>query len=95
MQKHWILIPFAAVATIVLTMLVYTFFFPRPVYEPVYVISELNGQVVLYEKGSTEPLFHYEIYTVLLPKTDVAALEDGIEVSDYASAQKILEDFGL
>ncbi len=95
MQKHWIVIPCAAVATIVLTMLIYTFFFPRPQYEPVYIISAKDGQVVLYEQGSDEPLFHYEIYTVLLPKTDVKALEEGIKVKDYASAQKVLEDFGL
>ncbi len=95
MLKQWIIIPVAAVATIVLTMLIYTFLMPKPQYEPVYTIRAIDGQVVLCEKGSDEVLLRYDIYTVLLPSADAKTLEDGIDVKNYAAAQSILEDYGL
>ena len=44
----------------------------------------------------TGPLAQYdEIYTRLLPESDVLALQQGVPVYDEAELQKRLEDYGL
>ncbi len=95
MTKFWLFIPIGAVVTIAFIMMTYTFFFPRPEYNPTYTITSMDGQVVLCEKGSDEPLIRYEIYTVLLPKADAQTIKNGIDVKNFVEAQSILEDFGL
>ena len=44
----------------------------------------------------TGPLATYEdIYTHLLPESDVLALQQGVQVADEVELQRRLEDYGL
>ena len=52
--------------------------------------------MALYTAEGTGPLATYEeIYTRLLPESDVLALQQGVFVSDEAELQRRLEDYGL
>ena len=55
----------------------------------------LRGQAGKAGDG-TGPLAQYdEIYTRLLPESDVLALQQGVPVYDETELQKRLEDYGL
>ena len=41
-----------------------------------------------------EPLRVYDVYTHLLPESDVAALQKGIPVESEERLDRLLEDFG-
>lgn len=60
-----------------------------------YIVADYNGKVAVFEKGSTQPLTVYDIYTHLLPENDIELLRRGIEFSDMEALQHCLEDMGL
>lgn len=64
--------------------------------EPLYLLKDNAGHVALYAGDGTGPLAQYdEIYTRLLPESDVLALQQGVPVYDETELQKRLEDYGL
>lgn len=59
-------------------------------------LKDNAGHVALYAGDGTGPLAQYdEIYTRLLPESDVLALQQGVPVYDETELQKRLEDYGL
>ena len=69
--------------------------FARPQPEtaaPRYLLKDSGGHVALY----IGPLATYDdLYTRLLPESDVLALQQGVFVADEAELQRRLEDYGL
>ena len=64
--------------------------------QPMYLLKDNAGHVALYAGDGTGPLAQYdEIYTRLLPESDVLALQQGVPVYDETELQKRLEDYGL
>ena len=64
--------------------------------EPQYLLKDNAGHVALYAADGTGPLAQYdEIYTRLLPESDVLALQQGVPVYDETELEKRLEDYGL
>lgn len=59
-----------------------------------YILSESGGKLALYRTGETAPIAQYEIYTTLLPPSDVALLQKGIPIDSQESLYRYLEDFG-
>ena len=63
---------------------------------PRYLLKDSGGHVALYTADGTGPLATYEdIYTRLLPESDVLALQQGVYVADETELQRRLEDYGL
>ena len=55
-----------------------------------------GGHVALYTADGIGPLATYDdLYTRLLPESDVLALQQGVFVADEAELQRRLEDYGL
>lgn len=64
--------------------------------QPMYLLKDNAGHVALYAGDGAGPLAQYdEIYTRLLPESDVLALQQGVPVYDETELQKRLEDYGL
>ena len=64
--------------------------------EPRYLLKAHAGHIALYAGDGTGPLAQYDqIYTHLLPESDVLALQQGVPVYDEAELQRRLEDYGL
>ena len=63
---------------------------------PRYLLKDSGGHVALYTIDGLGPLAVYDdIYTRLLPESDVLALQQGVPVTDEAELQRRLEDYGL
>lgn len=63
---------------------------------PLYLLKDNAGHIALYAGDGTGPLAQYdEIYTRLLPESDVLALQQGVPVYTETELQKRLEDYGL
>lgn len=60
-----------------------------------YLLRDEGGRVALYQQGEDEPVRIYDIYTHLLPQTDVLSLQKGIPVDNEEALQRLLEDLGL
>ena len=61
-----------------------------------YLLKDSGGHVALYTADGTGPLAIYEdIFTHLLPESDVLALQQGVQVADEVELQRRLEDYGL
>ena len=73
--------------------------FARPQPEtaaPRYLLKDSGGHVALYTADGVGPLATYDdLYTRLLPESDVLALQQGVFVADEAELQRRLEDYGL
>ena len=73
--------------------------FARPQPEtaaPRYLLKDSGGHVALYTADCIGPLATYDdLYTRLLPESDVLALQQGVFVADEAELQRRLEDYGL
>ena len=73
--------------------------FARPQPEtaaPRYLLKDSGGHVALYTADGIGPLATYDdLYTRLLPESDVLALQQGVFVADEAELQRRLEDYGL
>ncbi len=64
--------------------------------QPRYLLKDHAGHIALYAGDGTGPLAQYDqIYTRLLPESDVLALQQGVPVYDEAELQRRLEDYGL
>ena len=50
-----------------------------------YLLKDSGGPLAIYE----------DIYTHLLPESDVLALQQGVQVADEVELQRRLEDYGL
>lgn len=61
---------------------------------PTYLLGEENGRLALFRAGEAQPVARYDIYTVLLPERDAAALRQGIPVATREELNRYLEDFG-
>ena len=69
---------------------------PEPTAAPRYLLKDSGGHVALYTAEGVGPLATYEeIYTHLLPESDVLALQQGVPVADETELQRRLEDYGL
>lgn len=72
--------------------------FARPQPEtaaPRYLLKDSGGHVALYTADGIGPLATYDdLYTRLLPESDVLALQQGVFVADEAELQRRLEDYG-
>ena len=70
---------------------------PQPqVAPPRYLLRDCAGHPALYTAEGTGPLTTYEeIYTHLLPESDVLALQQGVYLANEAELQQRLEDYGL
>lgn len=63
---------------------------------PRYLLKDSGGHVALYTIDGAGPLAVYnDIYTRLLPESDVLALQQGVPVTDETELQRRLEDYGL
>ena len=61
-----------------------------------YLLKDSGGHVALYTADGIGPLATYDdLYTRLLPESDVLALQQGVFVADEAELQRRLEDYGL
>ena len=73
--------------------------FARPPPEtaaPRYLLKDSGGHVALYTAAGIGPLATYDdLYTRLLPESDVLALQQGVFVADEAELQRRLEVYGL
>ena len=73
--------------------------FARPQPEtaaPRYLLKDSGGHVALYTADGIGPLATYDdLYTRLLPESDVLALQQGVQVADEVELQRRLEDYGL
>ena len=73
--------------------------FARPQPEPAaprYLLKDSGGHVALSTADGIGPLATYDdLYTRLLPESDVLALQQGVFVADEAELQRRLEDYGL
>ena len=57
---------------------------------------QIDGHGALYTADGIGPLATYDdLYTRLLPESDVLALQQGVFVADEAELQRRLEDYGL
>ena len=62
---------------------------------PRYLLRDCAGHPALYTAEGTGPLATYEeIYTHLLPESDVLALQQGVYLANEAELQQRLEDYG-
>ena len=63
---------------------------------PRYLLRDCAGHPALYTAEGTGPLATYEeIYTHLLPESDVLALQQGVYLANETELQQRLEDYGL
>ena len=61
-----------------------------------YLLRDCAGHPALYTAEGIGPLATYEdIYTHLLPESDVLALQQGVYLANEAELQQRLEDYGL
>ena len=58
---------------------------------PRYLLRDCAGHPALYTAEGT----YEEIYTHLLPESDVLALQQGVYLANEAELQQRLEDYGL
>ena len=58
-----------------------------------YRIGEYQGNVAVYEEGSSTPLTVYDVPVSVLPEADVAALEKGIPVQTARELALAIEDY--
>ncbi len=60
-----------------------------------YIVKDYCGKVAVFENNSKTPLVVYEIYTHLLPESDIEILRRGIKVNSQEQLQHCLEDLGF
>lgn len=61
-----------------------------------YTLRDWHGKLALFESGEEEqPVEVYDVYTHLLPESDVLSLQAGIPLENREQLQRLLEDFGL
>lgn len=60
----------------------------------IYIVRSVNGRAALFRDGEDAPVAWYDVYSVLLPAQDAAALEKGVRVQGRAAALRLLEDLG-
>ena len=87
----------AAAAVLCLAAALVWFARPQPeTAAPRYLLKDSGGHVALYTADGIGPLATYDdLYTRLLPESDVLALQQGVFVADEAELQRRLEDYGL
>ncbi|MEG0769537.1 MAG: hypothetical protein RSG59_06395 [Ruthenibacterium sp.] len=98
MAKRWFWLPLAALSTVLMVACVFAMFLNAAAPAPqnaAYTLRAQNGQIVLCRAQETAPIAYYEIYTALLPQSDVQDLQRGIAARNSAEVQRLLEDFGL
>ena len=100
-RKNWMV--FLLVLCILVTMLsVATLLFPASAAQPhsvqsaqpLYLLRDHGGYIALYDPTDNHLIRQYEIYTRLLPQTDVDALQAGIAVYSEEELSRLIEDFG-
>ena len=64
-----------------------------------YTLRDWHGKLALFAPGETgeedQPVEVYEVYTHLLPESDVLSLQAGIPLESKEQLQRLLEDVGL
>lgn len=64
--------------------------------ESSYTLRDWHGKLALFESGEEkQPVEVYDVYTHLLPESDVLSLQAGIPLESREQLQRLLEDFGL
>lgn len=59
-----------------------------------YILKDHGGRLAVFAAEGGEPLRVYDVYTHLLPESDVASLQKGIPVESEERLDRLLEDFG-
>ncbi len=64
-----------------------------------YTLRDWHGKLALFAPGESgeedQPVEVYDVYTHLLPESDVLSLQAGIPLESQEQLQRLLEDFGL
>lgn len=64
--------------------------------ESSYTLRDWHGRLALFESSEEDqPVEVYDVYTHLLPESDVLSLQAGIPLESREQLQRLLEDFGL
>ena len=98
-QKKWMI--FLLILCILVTAMSTTFLLQptaasesAPPAGPIYLLRDDHGFLALYDPDSGELIRRYEIYTRLLPDTDLDALREGIPVYTDSELERLIEDYG-
>lgn len=64
-----------------------------------YILRDWHGKLAVFGPDASDenaqPVQVYEVYTHLLPESDVLNLQAGIPLESQEQLQRLLEDFGL
>lgn len=64
-----------------------------------YTLRDWHGKLAVFGPDASDenaqPVQVYEVYTHLLPESDVLSLQAGIPLESQEQLQRLLEDFGL
>lgn len=74
------------------------FLTPEPTPQPMYILSEENGHLAVFDSqgpSTNKALKVYPVYVRLLPENDQRRLVAGMEIYSDAQLQQRLEDYGL
>ena len=89
--------PYVLISLCVLSFalcVVFTLFWPSNSHDYAYIPRDYKGKLAVYEMDGAQPLEVYEVYTHLLPESDVLHLQKGIPVETEEELHRLLEDFG-
>lgn len=67
---------------------------PKIIESQEYILKDQNGQLALFDSQTQQLCQRYEIYTQLLPQSDIDALRYGIRVQTPQQLNSLLEDYG-
>ena len=79
----------------ILLLIMPGFILPEPP-APTGYLRDYHGRVAFFEPEADpeSPEQVYDIYTRLLPESDVLALQAGVKVSSEEELERLLEDYG-
>lgn len=86
----------------VISLLLSVFWFAKPpvnqsatsASQTQYLLKDYGGRLAVYRPGEDTPIKVYEVYTHLLPETDLENLRTGIGLETEEDLDRLLEDFG-
>lgn len=61
--------------------------------EMTYTLREYDGKIGIFRDGNNLPDRVLDVYLITLPAADVSRLQEGINASDKAEMQALIEDF--
>ncbi len=58
-----------------------------------YILSDYQGKIALYNPTGGEPIEIYEVYTDSLPYDDYLLIKNGIQIKSEDDLQKVIEEY--